>query len=411
MVGIKFRVASGREDFEAVQNLYRRRYGGQGARGIGLSRTARGRLVGLIRTGSLVVAADRGSNQTIGAVPLDFVSFDNALLVPFNLAPENDRGRVLRLQFQLVIQATIHSGVGRILLCADEAEDYQRAVGQFNARLAEQQLPVSLEILGTVDSYFDSDRNVAMSSLFIRRAQRPDLSRQAPAAVNAIIRTAYEVSRSSFLVDNSPDAPGKNQTKDIIEKANADKQADTDKVDKDNKDQADIVKLPKDDDKAIDKLDKEGEDKENADKDLTDKIDTDKVKDASEKGDIDKDKDATDKNKELSDKEKEATDKTKDDDKDKDATDKSKELSDKTDDKDKDTTDKDKEASEKDDDDGGGGGGGGGGGDKDDGDTEPDTRRSSASEFEADLIGTRQAVIYRRLRVDLPESARRDGEV
>ena len=187
MAGMAFKVASGRDDFEAVASLWSRRYG--------YSPSAQTRLVSLMRTGSLVVTRDRDSNQILGAVPLDFQSFDNTLLVPFNLVAEEDGGRVLRRQLRLILQAALSSEVERILFYADEREDYRQAIAEFNARLAEQQLPMRLEILGTVENYFGDDRDVAVSSFFIRRAERPELIRKVPAAANAIMRTAYDVSR------------------------------------------------------------------------------------------------------------------------------------------------------------------------------------------------------------------------
>ena len=357
-MGIMFRVASGREDFEAVANLWNRRYG--------RSPSALARFRMLIQTGSLVVTQDSESDRVVGAVPLDFLSFDNTLLVAFNLVPEDDDGTVLRQQIQLVLQATIRSAVGRVLLYADETEDYRGAIREeFNACLAEQRLPVSLEFAGTVEDNFRDDRDLPVSSLFIRRAERPDLNRQAPATVDARIRTTCDLSGSNlpeFLatakrgnesksVDSNGDGhkSSNKDTKDDLDTNNKDFR---DKGDKDNADHVkdkEISDTDKNTKDSEDKADKEAHDKNEKDIHEVDKQASDKTQDDKDRSD----KDPNEKDKEQSDKDPSDKDKEQSD---KDPSDKDKEQSD------KDPSDKDKEQSDKDDRDSENGGGGGGGG-------------------------------------------------
>jgi hypothetical protein len=357
-MGITFRVASGRHDFEAVANLWNQRYG--------RSQNALSRFRVLIQMGSLIVTEEAESDRVLGAVPLDFLSVDNGLLVAFNLTDGDDYGSVLRQQIHLVLQAATFSAISRVIFYDDGTEHCRRLIwDEFNALSAEERLAMSLEIPGTVEDYLRDNRDAAPSSLFIRSAERPDLSRQAQPTANAVRRTARDLSLSNppqFL-----NIAGQR----IENKVDVKEQREHEKIDKDLNDQ---IKNQEKDDK-----DKNDNDKDVGEKNVADKPDKD-IKD------WEGDKDEYDKNsadKQASEKQKEKDETEKDP------------VSEKPEEEkgptgEKDPTEKDKDQSEKD----------------EDGTTgEPEDRqRFPGPELEPNIIGTRQIIIYRALGISLPAS-------
>jgi hypothetical protein len=229
MSAFAYRIADGITDFNAVAEIWPKRFGD-----FQHARTVQRLLSTAIRDGALVLTSTT-EGQVVAAIVLNLTNYENTLFIPFVLiSPQaEDRQELLSAQFELMLKVLILSGAQRLMIVRNTGQSILAAIPDFNARLQKAGVPLHMDVVGQAKNLYGDDRDVTFCSLFIPPQSRPDLMANVTAAASTIAVGEIELMKEHRIADfcsGCKEGKGEKDSKEYKERKDGKDEKDTDQV-------------------------------------------------------------------------------------------------------------------------------------------------------------------------------------